>query len=70
MEKIGYKPNAVTYGRIMNSLCKIGKTNDAIGLFRKMEERNLELDVVMYSIREPLRSGPPTKVVFYSTQST
>jgi pentatricopeptide repeat protein len=49
MEKIGYKPDIVTYGTIMNYLCKMGKTNEAIGLFRKMEEINLELDVVLYS---------------------
>jgi pentatricopeptide repeat protein len=34
---------------IMNGLCKISKTSEAIGLFRKMKERNLELDVVLYS---------------------
>jgi pentatricopeptide repeat protein len=33
----------------MNCLCKIGKTSDAIKLLWKMEERNLELDVVKYN---------------------
>jgi pentatricopeptide repeat protein len=32
----------------MNCLCKIGKTSEAIGLLRKMDERNLELNVVLY----------------------
>jgi len=41
MEKIGYKPDSITYGTIMNGLCKIGKTSESIELFRKMEERNL-----------------------------
>lgn len=33
----------------MNGLCKIGKTGKAIGLLRKMNEGNLELDVVLQS---------------------
>jgi len=49
MEKIGYKPNIVTYGMIMNDLCKIGKTSDAIGLLRKMDKGNLELNIVLYN---------------------
>ncbi|XP_059441835.1 pentatricopeptide repeat-containing protein At1g63080, mitochondrial-like [Corylus avellana] len=49
MEKIGYKPNAVTYGTIMNDLCKIGEITVAIRILRKMEKGNLELNVVMYN---------------------
>ncbi|XP_062164875.1 pentatricopeptide repeat-containing protein At1g12300, mitochondrial-like [Alnus glutinosa] len=49
IKKIGYKPNIVTYGMIMNGLCKISKTSDAIGLLRKMDEGNLELNIVLYN---------------------
>lgn len=49
MGKIGYNPNTITYGTLVNGLCKVGKTNEAIGLLRKMDEQNLELDVVLYS---------------------
>ncbi|KAB1226952.1 hypothetical protein CJ030_MR1G022254 [Morella rubra] len=49
MENKGYKPNAVTYGAIINGLCKRGETSVAVGLLRKMEEANFELNVVLYS---------------------
>ncbi|KAF5934071.1 hypothetical protein HYC85_030242 [Camellia sinensis] len=34
----GFQPNFITYGTIMNGLCKIGNTSAAILLLRKMEE--------------------------------
>jgi leucine-rich PPR motif-containing protein len=30
MEKKGYKPDVITYGTMINSLCKIGETAEAI----------------------------------------
>ena len=49
MEKNGYKPDAITCGMILNALCKIGKTDMAIGLLRKIEKRYFEPNVVFYN---------------------
>ncbi|KAB1224476.1 hypothetical protein CJ030_MR2G016365 [Morella rubra] len=49
MENKSYKPNAVTYGTIINALCKSGETSVAVGLLRKMEQANFELNVVLYN---------------------
>ena len=48
MEKNGYKPDAITCGTILNALCKIGKTDMAIGLLRKIEKKYFEPNVVFY----------------------
>ena len=49
MEKKGYEPNAITCGMILNGLCKIGKTDMAIGLLRKIEKKYFEPNVVFYN---------------------
>ncbi|XP_059460260.1 putative pentatricopeptide repeat-containing protein At1g12700, mitochondrial [Corylus avellana] len=52
--KLGFQPDCIILNTLVKGLClqsKIaeGKTGEAIGLLRKMEERNLELDVVKYN---------------------
>ena len=49
MEEKGYQPDAFNCGTIINALCKIGKTDMAIRLLRKMEEGKFKANVVMYS---------------------
>ena len=49
MEKKGYQPDAFTCGTILNALCKIGKTNMAIGLLRKIGKMYFEPNVVFYN---------------------
>ncbi|KAK4595359.1 hypothetical protein RGQ29_013707 [Quercus rubra] len=48
MEKNGHEPDAVTCGTILNTLCKIGKTDMTIRLLRKMEEGKFKANVVLY----------------------
>ena len=48
-EKKGYQPDAFTCGTILNAICKIGKTDMAIGLLRKLEEGDFELHLITYS---------------------
>jgi pentatricopeptide repeat protein len=43
MENIGYKPNTITYGMIMNCFYKIGKTNVAIRLLGMLKKEILNL---------------------------
>ena len=49
MEEKGYQPDAFNCGTIINALCKIGKTDMAIRLLRKMKEGKFKANVVHYS---------------------
>ncbi|KAM7466417.1 hypothetical protein LguiB_013979 [Lonicera macranthoides] len=44
------KPTVVTYGAVMNGLCKSGNTKIAIELLKSMETLNFEADVYCYNM--------------------
>ncbi|KAF3560522.1 hypothetical protein DY000_02012306 [Brassica cretica] len=49
MVETGHQPDVVTYGTIVNGLCKMGDTVSALNFLKKMEESRIKVDVVIYS---------------------
>ena len=45
----GYELNHLTYGTLINALCKRRETGAAIQLLRQAERENVSLNVVMYN---------------------
>jgi pentatricopeptide repeat protein len=48
-KKYGVSPNKVSYGILVKSYCEAGATEKAIGIFKEMEEKGVEITAVTFT---------------------
>jgi pentatricopeptide repeat protein len=48
-KKYGVSPNKVSYGILVKSYCEVGATEKAVGIFKEMEEKGVEITAVTFT---------------------